>query len=549
MRLEDIVDAERLEALYRPIGEAYGLPGAVYGQAFYELENRYVFPRGWAAVGVGGEIPDPGDAVPVMLGDWPLILLRNQEGRINVFHNVCRHRGMRVLPALCRGRKALKCPWHSWTYDLDGKRIATPDIGGPGVDRATGVARGIDGLVAARVALWHDFIFVNIGGNAPPLRGISPAHRRPVRRLRALELALRRRVGMHLRRQLEGFHGRRLSRTTMRVGGIRNCGATPYRSRTTSEITVTSMPRSVSEVIMREDVEDKRIYNRALPTLSKPGVAANGRAYVANLFPTGHRPPLPPDHVLFVLFTPDGWDRTRIVFYYYFAGEAAIDPAYEDSRRAIKDEWELIGRQDDDYVRYVHANTKMRDEIGPCGPCFSSYWEGGGPALPEDGRRDDPGGTEGQPLAGPGSDRINNDGRFIRSRCSRFSRVIRVRYRGAPVRPIQSTGTAAIASISNSMPSSARRGTGISVLAGFRSPHMASDWAAQGEELGLAMIDDQHDDLDHSVGPGARRGKRSPQVDKALLELTLEVVRDENAIGLRPVLTRDEDQPVIVLVR
>ena len=373
MRLEDIVDAERLEALYRPIGEAYGLPGAVYGQAFYELENRYVFPRGWAAVGVGGEIPDPGDAVPVMLGDWPLILLRNQEGRINVFHNVCRHRGMRVLPALCRGRKALKCPWHSWTYDLDGKRIATPDIGGPGVDRATGVARGIDGLVAARVALWHDFIFVNIGGNAPPFE----EYRRPIDDLFAdYELSNLRYAGVweciydgnwkvSMEGAVEDYHARwghpQLWRDTVSVEDhVRNYGHV-YAA-------------VVSEVIMREDVEDKRIYNRALPTLSKPGVAANGRAYVANLFPTGIVT-VAPDHVLFVLFTPDGWDRTRIVFYYYFAGEAAIDPAYEDSRRAIKDEWELIGRQDDDYVRYVHANTKMRDEIG-MRPCFSSYWEG-----------------------------------------------------------------------------------------------------------------------------------------------------------------------------
>ena len=96
-----------------PAGEALGLPGRAYGEDFYRLEQRELFPRLWCVAGFSSDIPESGDMMPVELAGWPLVLVRGEDGEVRAFHNICRHRAMRVVPAPCRGHSALVCPWHS----------------------------------------------------------------------------------------------------------------------------------------------------------------------------------------------------------------------------------------------------------------------------------------------------------------------------------------------------------------------------------------------------------------------------------------------------
>ena len=147
---------------------AQGLPGEFYNAAFFEQERTRLFPRVWCAVGVGSEVPDVGDAVPVDLAGWPLLIVRQPDKSIRVFHNICRHRGIQVLMKKAHGLKSISCPWHAWRYALDGELRNTPRVGGEQSHTQQGLDRSQLGLMPVRVAQWQDMVFVNIDGKAPP---------------------------------------------------------------------------------------------------------------------------------------------------------------------------------------------------------------------------------------------------------------------------------------------------------------------------------------------------------------------------------------------
>lgn len=157
-----------LAAVDRPIEQARGLPNWLYTTAAgWSLERERLFAPTWACVGFGKDVPAPGDVRPVDLMGLPLILLRDHAGEIRVFHNVCSHRGLELVTEPCRVKHHLRCPYHSWTYGLDGSLTKTPMIGGPGRNDCPGFDRSRHGLKPVRSAVWFDVVFVNLSGTAP----------------------------------------------------------------------------------------------------------------------------------------------------------------------------------------------------------------------------------------------------------------------------------------------------------------------------------------------------------------------------------------------
>jgi choline monooxygenase len=170
MRIESILSPRAIEALQRPTAEAAGLPSIAYTSPdFLRLEQKLLFAPGWIYAGRTGDVAQPGDARPVSLAGMPLILLRNRTGEIKAFHNVCSHRNALLLREPCTGRPTLTCPYHSWTYDLDGRLIRTPHIGGQDLHSCAGLERNELGLKPVRVEEWAGLLFVNATGDAPPL--------------------------------------------------------------------------------------------------------------------------------------------------------------------------------------------------------------------------------------------------------------------------------------------------------------------------------------------------------------------------------------------
>ena len=151
-------------------GVMHGLPrGAYTERAVLAAEYARVLAPSWCFVGFAHELANPGDARPVIAAGQPIVLLRNAAGEMRAFHNVCRHRGHIVVGAPCQGLTALICPYHAWTYDLDGRLQATPHFGGYRKPHVAGFDRAAHGLAPVRCAVWHDWIFVNLDGTAPPI--------------------------------------------------------------------------------------------------------------------------------------------------------------------------------------------------------------------------------------------------------------------------------------------------------------------------------------------------------------------------------------------
>src|SRR5688500_2245409 len=143
------------------------LPAAWYRDpAQYQRELDTFWYDRWIAVAREEEIAAPGDWRAARIGTQPVIILRTQSGEIKGFHNVCRHRGS-VLCTEETGsfpRKRIVCPYHAWTYDLDGRLVATPRrMETPDFRLADYPLHGV------AAGAWGGFVFVHLGKDAPPL--------------------------------------------------------------------------------------------------------------------------------------------------------------------------------------------------------------------------------------------------------------------------------------------------------------------------------------------------------------------------------------------
>ena len=156
-----------LEAAALPIEEARGLPNGVYNDPAFLVEERdRVFANTWAGIGFAGDLPQPGYVKPVTFMGLPLVIMRDKEDTIRVFHNVCSHRGMIVINDAGPVTGSVRCPYHSWTYDLNGDLKGTPHLGGVGVHTADSFKCEKHGMKEIRSSVWFDVVFINLDGKA-----------------------------------------------------------------------------------------------------------------------------------------------------------------------------------------------------------------------------------------------------------------------------------------------------------------------------------------------------------------------------------------------
>lgn len=142
------------------------LPRECYtSQAFFEFEREAVLARSWICVGRAEQIPNPGDYLAARVADEPLLIVRNQDRAINAMSAVCQHRG-EVITCAAGNTRMFRCPLHFWSYDLDGKLLGAPRMGGP--DELARLRKTVR-LHTVRCEPWHGFIFVNLDPEAAPL--------------------------------------------------------------------------------------------------------------------------------------------------------------------------------------------------------------------------------------------------------------------------------------------------------------------------------------------------------------------------------------------
>ena len=146
--------------------DAYTIPAPWYTDArIAQLELQNVFSRTWQSVGRTAQVEKPGQYVTATVAGEPIVAVRGSDGKLRAFYNVCRHHAMTVMNEPCGHAQHMRCPYHGWTYNLEGElRGMTEFEGVCNFDRAQ------NGLVPVRVETWENFIFVNLDPHAAPLQ-------------------------------------------------------------------------------------------------------------------------------------------------------------------------------------------------------------------------------------------------------------------------------------------------------------------------------------------------------------------------------------------
>jgi len=145
-----------------PLDSAVTVPPACYTDAeFYDFEVEAVFRHSWLYVCHASEVADPGDQLALTVAGEPIVITRDHTGTLRALSAVCRHRSYPLVEEEHRNGRHLRCPYHYWTYSLDGRLVAAPDMG---------VGRQLD-LCLPSFALeeWHGFVFVSFDAEPAPL--------------------------------------------------------------------------------------------------------------------------------------------------------------------------------------------------------------------------------------------------------------------------------------------------------------------------------------------------------------------------------------------
>jgi choline monooxygenase len=300
--------------------------------AILDMEKARIFRQTWQLVGtldhgcgevngVKRTIAHPESYFTAEIAGEPIVVVRDKQGTLRAFSNVCRHRaGPIALGSGCKN--VLRCGYHGWTYTLDGRLIGTPDVEGVELfDRST------MGMVPLRLETWEQFIFVNFEADAEPLSaylGDIPEQARGFQ-FAGLQFAERRDYLIHCNwkvyvdNYLEGYHI-----PVAHPGLMREIDYSQYRTDTFRYHSQQFAPIRA----MKPEESEERFYapNRA------PGSAA-GEALYFWIFPNLMLN-IYPDNVSTNLIVPLAHDKTLTIFEWFF-GDVTSDTMQERIRRAI----------------------------------------------------------------------------------------------------------------------------------------------------------------------------------------------------------------------
>jgi choline monooxygenase len=147
-----------------PLERAHTIPSLWYRDAaLYAAERRLVFGNSWQMAGRLDQLAEPGSFLTTDIAGEPILVVRDQEGVLRAFFNVCRHRAARVLEEPCGKVSRLRCRYHGWTYDLAGRLRGTPEFEGVADFR-----REEQGLVGLAVDTWGPLVWVRQAGQGTP---------------------------------------------------------------------------------------------------------------------------------------------------------------------------------------------------------------------------------------------------------------------------------------------------------------------------------------------------------------------------------------------
>ncbi|MDR3647702.1 MAG: aromatic ring-hydroxylating dioxygenase subunit alpha [Acidimicrobiales bacterium] len=333
--------AESLEAALGPFGHSRLLPRLAYvEESVFEWEEHHFLRGGWTCVGLGEDMARVGDQRAEPVGGAGVFLVRAEDGRLRGFANACRHRGHELLPCgESRNLPMVVCPYHSWSYHLDGSLR-----GAPRFDVWEAFDRDDNGLVELPTEEWHGLTFVAAGGGDPaPLE----AHFAGLEELVAPHEPERLRVAARHDYVVE-------ANWKVVIENYQECY---HCAMIHPELCAVSPPRSGENyrvekagawvggwMALRDEAETMSLSGKSGGTVLR-GLDSRGAREVVYLvlFPNVLLS-LHPDYVMTHLLTPVGPRHTRVRCSWAFSPEDLGRPGFDPSFAV--DFWDLTNRQD-----------------------------------------------------------------------------------------------------------------------------------------------------------------------------------------------------------
>src|SRR2546427_283304 len=150
-----------------PLAEASTISSAWYtDERIFKLEKETIFSHSWQFAARIDQLNKPGDYVTSEIAGEPIVVIRGSDNKLRAFFNVCRHHAAAVMTEREGRAPQMRCPYHGWTYTLEGELKGTPDF-----TEVCNFDRTANGLLPVEIATWEEWVFAKIGGQDPPLTG------------------------------------------------------------------------------------------------------------------------------------------------------------------------------------------------------------------------------------------------------------------------------------------------------------------------------------------------------------------------------------------
>jgi choline monooxygenase len=357
--LEEQRSLSQLKAIAALPNEAYTSSG------FLDLERTLIFARTWVCVAIASDLPRPGDMVPVDVAGQPIVLVRDRQGILRAFHNICSHRGLHLVTKPCNNPSRIHCPYHAWTYDLEGKLRKTPNFGGYGQETYEGFDRDAKSLKLIRVDQWLDFIFVNLSGDALPLVDyLAPVIQRwthydfsQLRYGDELGFQIQANWKLAVENFSESYH------LPTAHPQLNNCSR--MEDHYGFDVGESHVGQGSSLY------KCGSVNGTALPTFANLSQAQMTTAEYVALFPN-LMVGVHPDYFIGLMVNPIAPDRSKERLAFYFVGDDALAPEFEQVRDLAINLWKITNEEDIEIVERMQIG---RMSLVFDGGCFSPALE------------------------------------------------------------------------------------------------------------------------------------------------------------------------------
>ncbi len=327
-----------------------GDPKLYWDEEIAAHEEDAIFRQDWVCPGLAAEIPNPGDYITFTVAGDPIFCIRDKEGAIKSFSNVCRHRMMQLLEGSgCTSR--VVCPYHAWTYSLDGRLI-----GAGHMERSEGFNKKEVCLPEVRTEIWNGWIYVTLNPDAQPVaEALAPLHDVVSR------YGMENYVPVVREEHVWNTNWKLLTENFMEGYHL------PVAHRATVGAWF-----PVEKTVFPEQTYDAFTYQ----TFQKIGNATYGHAHPDNtalegdwritsvlptVFPT-HMYVLAPDHLWYLSLRPRGVGQVDVRFGVAIAPEVDAMLGYADERTAWIDEltefFEHVNTEDRQVVEGIYAGSR-----------------------------------------------------------------------------------------------------------------------------------------------------------------------------------------------